>query len=572
MKRSRFWIWCLATLLGTVLLGYYGYITTRQARLLKQARGYLANSNPNGALLCLRRALDYNPDDIEACRLMADVTERAGSPAALLWRGRVVELSPKSASNRISLAQTAMMFGNYLSATNALEGIGAAGKQSAAYHNAAGSIAVAARQFADAEKHFLEACQLEPMNPAPRMNLAVVRLQSTNSMALVEARTTLGFLRTNPVLRCQALRELTADASRHQRAEEALAYSAELIHQTNHVFADELLRLDVLRVGREREFKPALVAVQGQAAKDSRKLYELVMWQSSTAGTDEALKWLQSLPAETQTNQPAALLAAQCRAALRDWSGLHASLEPQNWAELEPIRHAFQSFALRGQELTSSSDIEWQTALSVAGNRKETLVMLFQLAAAWKWAAQAEDLLWSLIRNHPAEKWATVTLSRYLLAEGRTRSLMTLYSQQVSANPTDLSARNNLAMTALLLNAWELRPHELAREVYRKVPTNPAYASTYAFSLHLREKNDNALRVLEKLTPQQLEDPAVAGYYGVVLRATGNGQKAKKYLDLAVKGRLLPEERKLLEKAGAGIRNAGSNRMLAGRNSFLTSR
>lgn len=571
MRRSRFWILWIAALLGTVFLGYYGYFATRQARLVKQARGYLANSNPKSTLLCLRRALGYNPDDVEACRLMAELMESARSPAALLWRSRVIELNPKSTSDRIALAQTAMMFGDYLSATNALEGISATGKQTAAYHNAAGSLAVAARQFGTAEGHFQEACLLEPMNPASRMNLAVVRLQSTNSLALAQARTTLGLLRTNPVLRCQALRELTADASRHQRAEEALAYSAELIRQTNHIFADELLRLDVLRAGSQNEFRPALVAVQAAAAKDSRKLYEVAMWQSAWAGPDQALNWLQSLPAETQTNQPAALLAAQCRAALRDWSGLHAWLERQNWGELEPIRHAFQSLALRGQELMSSSDIEWQMALRGAGDRKEILVMLFQFAAAWNWAARTEDLLWILVRNCPTEKWATVALSRNLLAEGRTRSLMALYKQQADANPTDLSARNNLALTAMLLSAWELRPHDLAREVYRKAPADPAYASTYAFSLHLQKKNDNALRVLEKLTPQQLEDPAVAGYYGVVLQATGNGEKAKKYLALGVKGRLLPEERKLLEEAGARAGSAASSRILIGHDSFLAS-
>ena len=571
MKRSRFWTLWFAALLGAAFLGYYGYVTSRQARLLKQARGYLAHSNPQSTLLCLRRALSYNPGDVEACRLMAALTESSRSPAALLWRSRVVELSPRSTSDRIALAQTAMMFGDYLSATSALEGISANGKQTAAYHNAAGSVAVASRQFANAESHFLEACQLEPTNPASCMNLAVVRLQSTNSGALAQARTALGSLRTNPVLRCEALRELTADALRHQRAEEALAYSAELMHQTNHVFADEVLRLEVLRTGRESEFKPALVAVQGEAAKDSRKLYELVVWQSAKAGPDQALMWLQSLPAETQTNQPAALLDAQCRAALHDWSGLRASLERQNWAELEPIRHAFQSLALRGQELMSSSDMEWQLALTAASNRKETLVMLFQLCKAWNWAARAEDLLWILIRNHPAEKWATVALARNLLAEGRTRSLMTLYSQEASANPTDLSAKNNLALTALLLSAWELRPHDLAREVYGKAPADPAFASTYAFSLHLQKKNDDALKVFEKLTTQQLEDPAIACYYGVVLQATGNGEKAKKYLDLAVKGRLLPEERKLLEETGAKIRSAASNRVIAGQDSFVAS-
>jgi hypothetical protein len=558
MKKRQFWIPAIAVLLGIAFLAYYGYVSTRQARLLKQARGYLARSNTKTALVCLHRALGYNPRDVEASRLMAELTEKASSSAAILWRSRVVELSPKSTADRILLAQTAMMFGDYLSATNALEGISKAGRNTAAYHNAAGSVALGACNFPNAEAHFSEACQMEPTNPAPRMNLAIVRLQSTNTYALAQARAALAGLRSNPVLRCQALRESTLDAMRHQQGEDALAFAAELIRETNHVFSDELLRLDVLRVTRENEFKSALAALEGDAAQDSREIYELVMWQSATTGPAEALKWLLTLPAETQTNQPAALLAAECRSAICDWTGLQASLKRQNWAELDFIRHAYQSLSLRGQDLVSSSTIEWQMALSAAGNRKEALVMLYRFAAGWNWAGQKEDLLWALIRNYPAEKWATASLTKSLLVEGRTRSLMVLYNQQMNANPSDLSARNNLAMTALLLGAWELRPHDQAREVYRKASTNAAYVSTYAFSLHIQKKNESALKILEKLAPQQLEDPAIAGYYGVVLRATGKGDKARKYLALAANASLLPEERKLVEEATAGTQVASS--------------
>jgi Flp pilus assembly protein TadD len=552
MKKQRFWLPAVAILLGIAFLAYYGYVSTRQARLLKQAREYLARSNTKTALVCLHRALGYNPKDVGACRLMAELSEKASSPAAMLWRSRVVELAPKSTVDRILLAQTAMMFGDYLSATNALEGISKAGKNTAAYHNAAGSVALGGRNFAQAEAHFLEACQMEPTNPAPRMNLAIVRLQSTDPSTLAQARAALGGLRSNPVLRCQALRESTLDAMRHQQGEDALAFAAELIRETNHVFSDELLRLDVLRASRENEFEAVLAALQTDAAKDSRKIYELVMWQSATTGPAEALKWLLTLPAETQTNQPAALLAAESRSALRDWSGLQASLERQNWAELDFFRHAYQSLSLRGQDLVSSSTIEWQMALNAADNRKEALIMLYRFATAWNWAGQKEDLLWALIRNHPAEKWATASLTKSLLVEGRTRSLMALYNQQMNANPSDLSARNNLAMTALLLGALELRPHDLAREVYRRAHSNPAYVSTYAFSLHIQKKNDSALKVLERLAPQQLEEPAIAGYYGLILRATGNVEKARKYLALAANARLLPEERKLVEEATAG--------------------
>ena len=107
-------------------------------------------------------------------------------------------------------------------------------------------------------------------------------------------------------------------------------------------------------------------------------------------------------------------------------------------------------------------------------------------------------------------------------------------------------------MTALLLDAQELKPHDLAREVYGKAPTNSNYASTYAFSLHLQEKDAEALKVIERLNQRELEAPSIAGYYGLILKAIGNGAKAKACLETAFKARLLPEERKLFEKAKAG--------------------
>jgi L-asparaginase/Glu-tRNA(Gln) amidotransferase subunit D len=93
----------------------------------------------------------------------------------------------------------------------------------------------------------------------------------------------------------------------------------------------------------------------------------------------------------------------------------------------------------------------------------------------------------------------------------------------------------------------------LAREVYEKAPTNSAYASTYAFSLHLQKKDAEALKVIERLKPQELQNPSIAGYYGLILKATGNGAKAKTYLELASKAKPLPEEQKLFDRAKTGV-------------------
>jgi hypothetical protein len=104
-----------------------------------------------------------------------------------------------------------------------------------------------------------------------------------------------------------------------------------------------------------------------------------------------------------------------------------------------------------------------------------------------------------------------------------------------------------------LLDAQELNPHELAREVYESAPDNPDYTSTYAFSLHLQKQDAEALKVIERLTPQQLQDPGIAGYYGLILKATGNPAKANAYFALTAKATLTPEEQKLFEQARSGF-------------------
>ena len=58
--------------------------------------------------------------------------------------------------------------------------------------------------------------------------------------------------------------------------------------------------------------------------------------------------------------------------------------------------------------------------------------------------------------------------------------------------------------------------------------------------------------MIEQLKPQELQNPSIAGYYGLILKATGNGAKAKTCLELASKALLLPEERKLFDRAKAG--------------------
>jgi hypothetical protein len=556
MKKLIIALSCCTAFLLVAYVAYRGYKVWKREHLISMARAFIAKSDERNAILSLRQVLGSNSRNLEATRLMADLTLKSRSPSALLWRTRVVELDPSSVQDRLALVHSALMFNEFAIATNALAAMSEADRVTAEYHNAAGAVAVALKQLAEAENHFAEASRLAPHDPVALVNLQVVRIHGTNTTVVEQARSVLqglAFSTTNGQLRCQVLRELTADAARFNQTNVALSLSDELIRDTNSVFADRFVRLNVMLWAQPNEFKIALAKVQEHAATDPVEAFELGTWQntilSDPAGT---LTWINSLSTNVQNNLNIAMLSADSEILLKDWHGLQSLIQRQNWHEMEFLRHAMMSLALRNQNLSAAAKTEWVQAAKFANSQLATLTTLVRFSAQWKWEGETEELLWVIVNRYPNETWAARSLTRGLYATGRTRPLMMLFNQRLRSSPSDLDTKNNLAATALLLQATELKPHDLAREVYQSVPTNASYASTYAFSLYLQKKPSEALKVIELLTPQQLETPSVAGYYGLILRASGNLPKAKLYLETATKAMLLPEERKLFEQAKAG--------------------
>ena len=306
MRKTFIIILCCIAVLLTGYVGYRSYKVWKCSHLMSLAHQFLAKADGRNALLCVQQVLRSDPHNLDATRVMAQLTEAARSPSALLWWSRVVELNPHSLDDRLALAQTALMMRDYATATNALGGVDQAGKNTVAYHNVAGAVAAAANQSALAEAQFLEAARLDPQNQSVQLNLAVVRLHGTNLAAITEARASLKQLSsnaTNSFLRCQALRELAFDALRHRQGDQALWLSKQLLQETNSTFKDRLLRLDVLQETQPAGFRPALTAFEREAAGDPGKIYELATWQMANTSPQDALTWLRTLPSNTQTNQ-----------------------------------------------------------------------------------------------------------------------------------------------------------------------------------------------------------------------------------------------------------------------------
>ncbi|MEO7318454.1 MAG: hypothetical protein ABIZ56_05650, partial [Chthoniobacteraceae bacterium] len=113
----------------------------------------------------------------------------------------------------------------------------------------------------------------------------------------------------------------------------------------------------------------------------------------------------------------------------------------------------------------------------------------------------------------------------------------------------DLRARNNVAQCSLLLDMYGSQSLAIARQLAKESPKDNVILSTFAYALLVNQRTEDALREIEKIPLEQLRQSSLALYYGLILQASGNLDKAREFLILPDRKSLLPEENRLCEKA-----------------------
>ncbi len=549
LRRGLILVAILAVIAAGLWISRPIYRGWKERRSLKQAHEFLLNQDYRNAALAARQALAVNPSNVEASRIMAHITENVRSPEALNWRQRVVDLQPQDFTNRLHLARTAIVLGDYTRAAQALGVIAPSNQNHTAFHQLAAMAAIGLNNIGLAERHLGEASRLDPTNKLLRLNQAIIHLQAKDQAVVDGALQTLQNLYDDPVYRREALRQLALAAARNKDFAKAQAFTEELQADTKATVKDRLLHLTVLEQGGSADFGSYLAELEGALAKSPEQVNALTGWLVGNNMADEAARWLESLPDEARSQRPVALALAEVLTAQKDWAGLQLLLQETNWANLDFVRLALLARAAKEERQEIASQGNWRAAVKAAADSPKSLTALASMAQGWGWPHEQEDLLWMLLQRFPGERWVMKSLNQMYLTTGNTRGLLKLSSTQAAFDANDLAAKNNLAALSLLLNQQMSRAYELAREVYTRVPTNAVFVSTYAYSLHLQGRTEEGLKVFESLPASQLDMPSIAAYYGALLAADGENDKAKKYLDLAAKGPLLPEEKTLIDQA-----------------------
>jgi tetratricopeptide (TPR) repeat protein len=540
----------LILLLGAV--GYFGSSAFRAwqvRRLLAEANTLINEGDYKHASLDAQHVLELSPENADATRVIARSAESAGLRRAIEFWRRVSELSKNAEGDLSAWAHCAVRFGDADSASKALDAMPAPGKETADYHALRGDVALIRHDLVGYEKELLEAKQRDPRDKKYDLALATLHV-AANDFATHEAGVReLLDLRDDKSFYRDATHRLADDALRRNQITRALEYARDLDSLSNRDFSDRLLLLSILKAANEAETQSLLEQLKRDASDDAVKIGAVIGWMNSQKMSAEAVAWMKTLPPNLLVKRTTPLNLAEAFMATGDWEGLRKFCVGTKWDAFEYMRNALAARALRELGQLQESNQQWKEAIAKVGTRPEQIFGLADLARKWGWQSEAVDLWW-LAAKDPVNAEKTLRMLYEFYATRRdTQELYRVLVHLEKVRPTDLSVRNNLAQISLLLNLNPGQAYRSAREVYEQEPKNPDYAATYAFSLYLQGDVKKALQTLARFSEGELERPQIAAYYGVLLANIGDFSRAAKFLDLGEKANLLPEEKKLVEKA-----------------------
>ena len=540
----------LAGLAAGLWLGRPAWRRHKEARLEAQMRVFLEQNEIAKARMSARAVLQINLTNLPATLAMAYLSDQARSPHTLVWRQRALELAPLL-EHRLRLAEDSLRYEGppYPAAAKTLRETPAAQQNTAAYHSMAARLALRLRDNDTAIRHLEEALKIEPGSAIHTLNLAVLRLLTTNATAAAESRATLDRLSADPALGVQALRTLVTEYHRRADWTNARRCSERLLRLPEASFGDRIDLLQALAAGRSPDLAQAVAAAQAVCATNLAPAHELTQWMIEHQMAPQARQWLESLPASARSQPPVPLAIASCFSAAGEWTPLEAFLRNAQWGEQDFLRHAILARALRQEKELEVSAINWRKAVRQASSRPEFLAALAEMARTWGWTSEREELLWLIADKDANGRWAIDLLHREYLLAGNTAGLQRVAACAFRRDASNPGIKNDLAALNLLLGTNLPQAHQLAREAYQQATNHAALVSTYAYSLHVQGRTPEALAVLQRLKPQDLREPSVALYYGVLLAQAGLKDLAREYLALAQGATLLPEEKALFEKA-----------------------
>lgn len=526
-----------------IIGGWDGFRFAKLHLALKRAHREFLKSEFTRAEFWTGRALSADDMNIEAMRLMAEISEAQDKPAALSWWTHIAQREPGNPANIMAWARSALRFDQGEMALKALNNLPPDFRnRSADYHELMAGYALAGHELGLAEAYFVRAAELDHGNPVHRVNIAAFRLTNASSPEVrAAAARELESVLTDSRVGLFATRTLLDNAIRSRDRVRAQRYAEKLRSLPGRSFRDDLICLEA--ANSEPSFHTALEEIQHRAESDAKWVTEAGDWLNSHGMAPEMLRWFAKLPESIQSNVRVQISTAESYLSMHNWNGLETFLAKCHWDGGEFIRRAMRIRCKR--ELAQPWKKEWKELEIEVDAHPPDGFLLAQLVIGWNWREETINLLWEAATKPTTAPKALRSLWDLYSQTNETRKLLRVARAQSDLEPANPAKKNNDAFLSLLLNGASERSERLAREASAANPNVPEWAATYAYALHLAGKEAEAKTVMEKLSSEALGRPGIALYFAIVLAANGDDAKARESLAKLNPNGMLPEEQKL---------------------------
>lgn len=350
-------------------------------------------------------------------------------------------------------------------------------------------------------------------------------------------------LRDPTVARYHAI--LLAAAGRGAEATEYLA-----LGEKGFLLPEEKTLLDKARAATSGGSAADLQRLNNAAAADPDGLPKLIAWMSAHDLAGLVSGWSLELAPEIGSRPEVRVAVAEAHGKALEWQRLRTMTETGSWTDLDFLRSAYFSRAMRSLKDDAAAETAWKKAVTDATEKNPgALERLARVAQGFGWQEQTEEVLWQLALKPGCPRWAADSLWRSSLAHGSAAQLEKSSRLLAETDPRHSRTRDCDIVAAMLTHTNEGAVGEFAGSLHTAAPSDAVLTVIHALALHQQGKAEEANSLVAKLDPDGLKESRSALFHGVFLAVSNHPAEAAESFELNGIRTLLIEERALIGKA-----------------------
>lgn len=553
--------WAIAVAAAVLLgLGYAGarhwawpaLKAHRIARMNGQAAAFLAAGDLPNAMLMARRSLQSSMANAPAWRLAAQTATARDSAESVGYQDYLSQLEP-TRENRLELMRLGVRYNALANAARAAEALAATSADDAEYHTLALQLYRRMGKAPEIRRHLAALARLRPDDATVQFEIAELDLLADPGRTDADVRPRLAALAARPALRARALSLLLRESMAAQRTDEVRGWARQLRTVPDLDGPQRLELIEALFMVADPGAAGELARIQNASRESGPDAAAVIALLTRSGHPREGFAWFAALPETTRRHDEAQQAAAEALLGLGDWPALGRHLRGPAWGEREYFRQMLLARVARAEGRDSEFAQAWKAALIAGGGDAPRAFALLARTEAWGWKAERHDVVWKLFALLPTHEAVRRALIAWERAQGNTANLHKIFTRIAEVSPDDLTARNNLAYTGLLLDTNLGQAGQAAAALAAAEPANPYFATTHALALYKQGNARAALARLDALRPVEKMVPERLLLSGLFAAFAGEPERAADLLDGAVLQGVLPEERALVAQARAEL-------------------